>query len=117
MKVLIVDDSLFMRDHLKTLLAKHGYGTVEAADGEQAVSQYRSARPDAVLMDITMPHLDGLEALAQIRIIDPQARVVMLTALDQSLIAARAIHMGARDFLVKPVSPASLLASLQRALR
>ncbi|MBN1890866.1 MAG: response regulator, partial [Thermoflexales bacterium] len=108
-KVMIVDDSMFMRNNLCKLLTQNGYETVTAADGQQAVDAYRSSKPDLVLMDITMPVMNGMDALAQIRILDPQAQVIMLTALDQQLIAARAVHMGAKDFLVKPVPPAMLL--------
>ena len=113
-KVMIVDDSMFMRNTLCKLLTQNGYETVTAADGQQAVNAYRSDKPDLVLMDITMPVMNGMDALAQIRILDPHARVIMLTALDQQLIAARAVHMGAKDFLVKPVPPAMLLMVLKK---
>jgi two-component system chemotaxis response regulator CheY len=116
-KVMIVDDSLFMRNHLSILLAKNGYETVLAEDGEQAVIIYRQASPDAVLMDITMPRKDGLQALTEIREFDVKAKVIMLTALDQELAATIAIHVGAKDFLVKPVPPSRLLTALQRVLR
>jgi two-component system chemotaxis response regulator CheY len=116
-KVLIVDDSLFMRNHLSTLLVKNGYDTVVAENGEQAVYTYRRTHPDAVLMDITMPHMDGLQALTEIREFDARARVIMLTVLDQELAATQAIHLGAKDFLVKPVPPNRLLVALQKALR
>ncbi len=115
-KILIVDDSLFMRNHLSKLLAKNGYEIVVAEDGEQAVSTYREIHPDAVLMDITMPRKDGLQALTEIREFDARARVIMLTALDQELAATRAIHVGAKDFLVKPVPPNRLLTAIQRVL-
>jgi two-component system chemotaxis response regulator CheY len=116
-KIMIVDDSLFMRNHLNKLLTKNGYDTISAENGEQALSNYRQDRPDAVLMDIMMPRKDGLEALSEIRQIDPQARVIMLTALDQEVAVTRAIHLGAKDFLVKPTSPDRLLDALQRTLR
>lgn len=116
-KVLIVDDSVYLRTHLEKLLAEHGYTTISAADGEEAVQAYRQGRPDVVLMDITMPKMNGMDALLHIRVFDPQARVIMLTALDQKLVAARAVHMGARDFLVKPVAKARLLLAIQQALR
>ena len=116
-KIMIVDDSLFMRNHLNKLLTKHGYDTISAENGEQALSNYRRDRPDAVLMDIMMPRKDGLEALSEIRQIDPQARVIMLTALDQEVAVTRAIHLGAKDFLVKPASPERLLDTLQKTLR
>ena len=114
--VMVVDDSLFVRNHLSKLLAKNGYQTIQAENGEQAVTTYRKAHPDAVLMDITMPLKDGLQALTEIREFDSKARVIMLTALDQELAATRAIHVGAKDFLVKPVPPFQLLAALRKAL-
>jgi two-component system chemotaxis response regulator CheY len=111
-----VDDSLFVRNHLSKLLTRHGFETLMAEDGEVAVQTYRRDSPDAVLMDITMPRKDGLEALTEIRMFDPRAKVVMLTALDQNLAATRAIHIGAKDFLVKPVPPNQLITALQRVL-
>lgn len=115
-KVMIVDDSKFIRNRLDKLLSERGYETVLAEDGTQAIDAYPMTQPDVVLMDITMPNMNGLDALAKIRLLDPQARVVMLTALDQKLIATRAVHMGAKDFLVKPVKPAKLLSTLREAL-
>jgi two-component system chemotaxis response regulator CheY len=116
-RVLIVDDSLFMRNHLSKLLAKNGYDTVVAENGEQAVHTYRRTHPDAVLMDITMPRMDGLQALTEIREFDARAKVIMLTALDQELAAMRSIDLGAKDYLVKPVPLDRLLTALQKALR
>jgi two-component system chemotaxis response regulator CheY len=115
--VMVVDDSLFMRNHLSKLLAKKGFHTIMAENGEQAVRNYRLDRPDAVLMDITMPRKDGLQALTEIRQFDSQAKVIMLTAVDQELAVTRAIHLGVKDFLVKPVPPSRLLAILQKVLR
>ena len=115
-RIMIVDDSLFMRNQLSKLLARNGYETVLAENGEVAVRTYRQTRPDAVLMDITMPRKDGLQALTEIREFDSRARVIMLTALDQELAATRAIHIGAKDFLVKPAPPNRVLLALQRAL-
>jgi two-component system chemotaxis response regulator CheY len=116
-KVLIVDDSLFMRNHLVRLLGEHGYDTVQAENGLEAVKTYRASRPDVVLMDITMPEMNGMDALVEIRQLDSRAKVIMLTALDQQLVAARAVHMGAQEFLVKPVPPVRLLLALQKVLR
>jgi two-component system chemotaxis response regulator CheY len=114
--VMIVDDSLFMRSHLSGLLATKGYQTIMAENGEQAVRNYRQDRPDAVLMDITMPRKDGLQALTEICEFDSQARVIMLTASDQELALTRALRLGAKDVLVKPVPPNRLLAILQETL-
>lgn len=115
--ILIVDDSLFMRNHLHKLLTGHGYQTLQAEDGRQAVKIFGDHRPDVVLMDITMPNLNGMDALVEIRALDSHARVIMLTAIDQQLVAARAIHMGAYDFLIKPVLPGQLLRSVQKAIK
>ena len=114
--VMIVDDSLFMRNHLAKLLSKNGYETVVAHDGEHAVRTYRRTNPDVVLMDITMPKKDGLQALTEIREFDLKAKVIMLTAVDQELAVTRAIHLGARDFLTKPIPPYQLVAALQKVL-
>ena len=116
-KVMITDDSLFIRNKLAKTLGARGYETVMAKDGEQAVRVYREARPDAVLMDITMPGKNGLEALSEIMQFDPRARVVMLTALDQKSVAVTAIVSGAKDFLAKPVRPEQLIATLEKVLR
>ena len=114
--VMVVDDSLFIRNHLSKLLARNGYESILVEDGEQAVNAYRQTRPNVVLMDITMPRKDGLQALTEIREFDSRARVIMLTALDQELAAMRAIHLGAKDFLVKPVPPSRLFAALRIVL-
>ena len=116
-KVMIVDDSLFMRNRIAGTLEENGYETIKASDGVAAVDIFREQRPDVVLMDITMPRKDGLEALVEIRQIDPAAKVIMLTALDQPLAAGRAIRHGAKDFLTKPVRPSELLRALQKVLR
>jgi two-component system chemotaxis response regulator CheY len=115
-KVMIVDDSLFMRNQITKMLSKQGHDTVVAENGIEAINTYRKDNPDVVVMDITMPQMDGLEALLEIREYDPNARVIMLTALDQKMAAARAIHLGARDFLVKPVPPTQLVSALHKAL-
>lgn len=115
-KIMVVDDSLFMRHRLTKLLIEHGYETILAENGEQAVHTYRQENPDAVLMDITMPRKDGLEALTEIHQLDPRAKVIMLTALNQRAAAAQAIQIGAEDFLVKPILPNQLIAVLQKVL-
>ncbi len=116
-KIMIVDDAKFMRMRVNKLLSKQGYEVVEAEDGEAAVIVYRSAHPDAVLMDITMPRKDGLTALAEIRSLDPRAVVIMLTALGQQKMVLQAMQAGAKDFVVKPYDPDRLVKALQRALK
>ena len=115
-KVMIVDDAQFMRLRLSKLLSEHGYEIIEAEDGQQAVELYRSTHPDVVLMDITMPHKDGLQALEEIRTYDPQANVIMLTALGQQSMVLQAVQSGAKDFVVKPFDPARVMKALQKVL-
>ncbi len=115
-KILVVDDAAFMRLRAVKLLAEAGHTVIEAENGRLAVESYSRERPDAVLMDITMPEMDGLEALAEIRRVDPAARVAMLTAMGQQSIVMDAIKRGARDFVVKPFAPDRVLGAVQKLL-
>ena len=102
-KILTVDDAAFMRNIIKNTLGKVGYTEIsEAADGIQAIQRYKQINPDLVLLDITMPNLDGLNTLRAIRTIDPNAKVVMCTAMGQESMVLEAMQYGARDFIVKP---------------
>ncbi|MBN1217761.1 MAG: response regulator [Anaerolineae bacterium] len=114
--ILVVDDARFMRMRIRELLTEQGYKVVEAEDGEEAVEIYRSTKPDAVLMDITMPRKDGLTALKEIMADDAQARVIILTALGQQAMVLEAMKAGAKDFLVKPYDPDKVIKSLQKVL-
>ena len=112
-KILTVDDSAFMRGILKTTLKKAGYTEIyEARDGVQALERYNQLRPDLVLMDITMPNMDGLEALKAIRAADPGANVVMCSAMGQETMVIDAIRSGAKDFIVKPFKPERVLKTV-----
>lgn len=115
-KVLLVDDAAFMRMRCARLLQEEGHEVLEAANGREAVEVYQAHRPDAVLMDITMPEMDGLEALRAIRAIDPHARVAMLTAMGQQAIVIEAIKSGARDFVVKPFERERVLAAVAKLI-
>jgi two-component system chemotaxis response regulator CheY len=115
-KILVVDDAEFLRVRITKMLASNGHQVIEADNGAEAVAQYRDNKPDAVLMDITMPEMDGLSALKEIRSGDPNARVVMLTALGQESVVLEAIKSGARDFVVKPFEPERVMTALQKAL-
>ncbi len=102
-KILLVDDAAFMRKMIKDTLTKAGYTDIyEAEDGAKAVEKYNEIKPDLVLMDITMPNMDGLEALKAIRAADPGANVVMCSAMGQETMVIDAIRSGAKDFIVKP---------------
>ena len=102
-RILLVDDAAFMRKVIKDPLSKAGYTDLhEAVDGADAVEKYNSLKPDLVLMDITMPNMDGLEALKAIRAADGNANVVMCSAMGQETMVIDAIRSGAKDFIVKP---------------
>ena len=102
-KILVVDDAAFMRKVIKDTLSKAGYTDLhEAVDGANAVEQFNALKPDLVLMDITMPNMDGLEALKAIRGADSNANVVMCSAMGQETMVIDAIRSGAKDFIVKP---------------
>ncbi len=108
-KILVVDDSAFARMRTAKLLADNGFEVEEAANGAEAVRKYQQVRPTLVLMDITMPVMDGLQALREIKRQDASARVVMCSALGQKSVVLEAIKAGAVDFLVKPLQPQRLL--------
>jgi two-component system chemotaxis response regulator CheY len=115
-KFLVVDDAAFMRMRCVKLLNENGFETIEAENGKEAVATYQSAKPDAVLMDITMPEMDGLEALREIMALDPQARVAMVTALGQQTMVMEALKAGARDFVVKPFQAPRVLEAVHKLL-
>jgi two-component system chemotaxis response regulator CheY len=101
-KILVVDDAQFLRVRISKMLQADGHEVIEAEIGVVAVQQYKTNKPAVVLMDITMPEMDGLTALKEIRAFDPNAKVVMLTALGQESVVLEAIKSGAKDFVVKP---------------
>lgn len=115
-KILIVDDAEFLRVRISKMLTGDGFDVIQAENGARAVEVFRSDKPDMVLMDITMPEMDGLTALKQIRSIDPQAKVVMLTALGQESVVLEAIKSGARDFVVKPFDRERVLNAINKLL-
>ena len=117
-KILIADDLSFMRMIQKEILSQRGYVVVgEASNGLEAVEKYRSLRPDLVLLDITMPQMNGLEAMRKIFSIDPQARVIMCSALGQQTLIVEAIRAGVKDFIVKPFKPERMLSAIEKALK
>lgn len=116
-KILVVDDAAFMRMMVKDTLTKNGYSDLyEAGDGVQAVEMYNEVKPDLVIMDITMPNMDGLEALKAIRSQNPQAQIVMCSAMGQEAMVIDAIKSGAKDFIVKPFKPDRIIKTVEQLL-
>jgi two-component system chemotaxis response regulator CheY len=114
--VLVVDDASFQRMRVRRPLEDAGHTVVEAATGFDALEAYDRQPPDAVFLDITMPGMDGLEALGRLRAAHPEARVIMLSALAQQSIVMEAVKAGARDFVVKPAEPERVLDALRKVL-
>ncbi|MDW0115723.1 response regulator [Sporosarcina thermotolerans] len=116
-RILIVDDAAFMRMMIKDILIKNNFEVVgEAADGVQAVEKYMELLPDLVTMDITMPEMDGITALKQIKENDPSAKVIMCSAMGQQAMVIDAIQAGAKDFIVKPFQSDRVVEAIQKAL-
>ena len=116
-KILLVDDAAFMRKMIKDTLSKNGYTELfEAVDGADAVEKFGEIGPDLVIMDITMPNMDGLEALKAIRAKDGGANVVMCSAMGQESMVMDAVRSGAKDFLVKPFKPDRALKTVTNIL-
>ena len=116
-RILIVDDASFMRMMIKDILVKNGYEVVgEAADGAQAVTMYKELKPDLVTMDITMPEMDGITALKNIRAENPNAVVIMCSAMGQQAMVIDAIQAGAKDFIVKPFQADRVLEAISKNL-
>lgn len=116
-RVLIVDDAQFMRDLLRDIFEQEGWEVVgEAENGKQAVEKFQLLKPDLVTMDIVMPLRSGIEALSDIIASDPDARVVMCSALGQESMVMEAVKAGAKDFIVKPFQPEQVLRIVTRAM-
>ena len=114
-RVLITDDTAFMRMTLRNVLEKNGYEVVgEAEDGYQAVEQYMLSKPDLVTMDITMPNMDGITAIKKIMEKDPEAKIVVVSAMGQKALVIEALNSGAKDFIVKPFQPDRIVEALQK---
>ncbi len=115
--ILIVDDAAFMRMMIKDILVKNGFTIAgEAENGVQAVEKYRELTPDLVTMDITMPEMDGIDALKQIREINPGAKIIMCSAMGQQAMVIDAIQAGAKDFIVKPFQAERVIEAIQKVL-
>lgn len=115
--VLVCDDAIFMRTMIGDILSEAGYEIVgEAETGVQAVEKYAELRPDLVTMDIVMPDMGGIDAVREIVQQDPDARILMCSAMGQQALVVEAIQAGAKDFVVKPFQPSRVLEAVQRVL-
>lgn len=115
--VLVCDDAVFMRTMIGDILTQAGLDVVgEASSGQEAVEKYKELKPDLVTMDIIMPQMGGIDAVRAITEYDPQARVLMCSAMGQQSLVAEAIQAGAKDFVVKPFQPSRVLEAVQRVL-
>jgi len=115
--ILVCDDAIFMRTMIGDILTGAGYEVVgEAETGVQAVDQYSRLKPDLVTMDIVMPEMGGIDAVREIRRLDPDAKILMCSAMGQQALVVEAIQAGARDFVVKPFQPSRVLEAVQRVL-
>ena len=115
--ILIVDDAAFMRMMIKEILTKNGYNVIgEAENGAKAFEKYNELKPDLVLMDITMPEVDGIAALKKIKGADPNALIIMCSAMGQQAMVIEAIQGGAKDFIVKPFQPDRVLEAVKKVI-
>lgn len=115
-KVMVVDDAASMRLRCRQMLVENGFEVAEAGNGIEAIAVYKEFQPDMVLMDITMPDMDGLAALKEIKKIDPGAKVAMVTAMGQQALVMEAFKAGAVDFVVKPFDQEGVLETIKKAL-
>ncbi|WP_223066782.1 response regulator [Paenibacillus caui] len=116
-RILIVDDAAFMRMMIRDILTKNGFEVVgEAQDGAQAIEKYKELRPDLITMDITMPEMDGIAALKEIKKIDNAAKVIMCSAMGQQAMVIDAIQAGAKDFIVKPFQSDRVIEAINKTL-
>jgi two-component system, chemotaxis family, chemotaxis protein CheY len=115
--VLVCDDAIFMRTMIADILTQAGFEVVgEAESGSQAVEKYHALKPDLVTMDIVMPDMGGIEAVREICKTDPEAKILMCSAMGQQALVVEAIQAGAKDFVVKPFQPSRVLEAVQRVL-
>ncbi|WP_026893840.1 response regulator [Clostridiisalibacter paucivorans] len=115
--ILIVDDAAFMRMMIKDILSKNGYDILgEAENGAKAIEKYKELSPDLVIMDITMPEVDGIQAVKEIKKINNDAKIVMCSAMGQQAMVIEAIQAGAKDFIVKPFQADRVLEAVKKVL-
>ncbi len=116
-RILIADDSFYMRDNLKNIFTGAGYEVVgEAANGEEVIEKYKKLNPDIVTMDIIMPKKTGTEAVKEIMEYDPEAKIIVCTAIDQENVLIEAIKLGAKNYIIKPIEPEQVIAAIEKVI-
>jgi len=119
-RILIVDDAVFARKKLSDILKKDGFEIAgEADNGKDAIEKYKELKPDLVTMDIVMPKMEEIDGIAAVREIvkfDPQAKIIMVSAMDQHALVVEAIQAGAQDYIVKPFLASEVIEKIQRVL-
>ena len=116
-RVLIVDDAAFMRSMLRRILEDEGFEIQEAPDGDVAIKKYKESKYDLITMDIVMPNVDGVTAVKEIMRIDPDAKIIMITALAHKTLVLRALRAGAKDFIVKPFDSTAVIEAVKNTLK
>jgi len=116
-KILVVDDAAFMRSMLRRILEDEGYEVQEAPDGDVAIKKYKESKYDLITMDIVMPNVDGVTAVKEIMRVDPEARIIMITALAHKTLVLRALRAGAKDFIVKPFDSTAVIEAVKNTLK
>ncbi|MCT4606732.1 MAG: response regulator [Marinisporobacter sp.] len=115
--ILVVDDAAFMRMMIKDVLTKYGFDVLgEAENGAKAIEKYKELNPDLVIMDITMPEVDGIQAVKEIKKVNPNAKIVMCSAMGQQAMVIEAIQAGAGDFIVKPFQADRVVEAVKKVL-
>ena len=115
--ILVCDDAAFMRMMIKDILNKNGYNVAgEAENGIRAVEKYKEVSPDLVLLDITMPEMDGIQALKEIKKVDAGAKVIMCSAMGQQAMVIESIQAGAKDFIVKPFQAERVIEAVKKVV-
>jgi two-component system chemotaxis response regulator CheY len=116
-RILIVDDAAFMRMMIKDILTKNGFDVVgEAENGAVALKKYKELSPDLVIMDITMPEVDGIQAVKNIKKVDANSKIIMCSAMGQQAMVIESIQAGAQDFIVKPFQPDRVVEAVNKVL-
>ena len=115
--ILIVDDAAFMRMMIKDVLSKNGFEiSGEAENGAKAIEKFKETNPDLVIMDITMPEVDGIQAVKEIKKINNAAKVIMCSAMGQQAMVIEAKQAGAKDFIVKPFQAERIIEAVKKVL-